>query len=141
MVRRQVFYIIGWLLIFLGFSMSFSLAWSLYYGEGDFIPILQALIAAVLFGSFLCLIFRNNEKVDLSTRDGFAIVTIGIIQIIVLYFLGSLPSFLSLPILQEWIFNVPTAAGARAVMIGIGLGVIATSFRIITGIERSYLGE
>ncbi len=71
----------------------------------------------------------------------FAIVTIGIIQIIVLYFLGFLPSFLSLPILQEWIFNVPTAAGARAVMIGIGLGVIATSFRIITGIERSYLGE
>ena len=46
-----------------------------------------------------------------------------------------------LPTLQEWIFNVPTAAGARAIMIGIGLGIVGTSFRIIIGLERSFLGE
>ena len=51
------------------------------------------------------------------------------------------PSFLYLPNLQNWIFNVPTSAGARAIMIGIALGIVATSFRIITGLEKSFLGE
>ena len=51
------------------------------------------------------------------------------------------PSILFLPNLQDWIFNVPTTAGARAMMIGIALGIVGTSFRIITGLERSFLGE
>lgn len=51
------------------------------------------------------------------------------------------PFFLYLPVLQEWIFNFPTTAGARAIMIGIGLGIVGTSFRIIVGLERSFLGE
>ena len=51
------------------------------------------------------------------------------------------PSILFVPNLQDWIFNVPTTAGARAMMIGIALGIVGTSFRIITGLERSFLGE
>jgi len=51
------------------------------------------------------------------------------------------PAIFYFPVLQEWIFNVPTTAGARAIMIGIGLGIVGTSFRIIIGLERSFLGE
>ncbi len=51
------------------------------------------------------------------------------------------PAFAYLPKLQEWIYLVPNIAGARAIMIGIGLGVFATSIRYILGIERSYIGE
>ena len=54
---------------------------------------------------------------------------------------GNTPGFLSIPIIQEWIMAVPATAGARAIMIGIALGVIAQSFRIITGRERSILGD
>ena len=35
----------------------------------------------------------------------------------------------------------PNVAGARAIMIGIGLGIFATSIRYILGIEKSYIGE
>ena len=51
------------------------------------------------------------------------------------------PAFLSIPAIQRWIFDYPTAAGSRALMIGIGLGILGTSFRIILGMERSFLGE
>lgn len=51
------------------------------------------------------------------------------------------PGFLFLPVLQEWIYTVPNIAGARAIMIGIALGMIGTSLRIILGIEKSFMGE
>ncbi len=50
------------------------------------------------------------------------------------------PSYLQLPAIQEWIYSVPNLAGARAIMIGIGLGMVATSLRFILGIEKSFLG-
>lgn len=38
------------------------------------------------------------------------------------------------------IMNYPQLAGQRAIMIGIALGIVSTSLRLILGIERSYLG-
>jgi len=46
-----------------------------------------------------------------------------------------------IPEIQEWIMDVPATAGSRAIMIGIALGTIAQSYRIITGRERSILGD
>ncbi len=45
-----------------------------------------------------------------------------------------------IPAISEWMMQVPNMAGQRAVMIGAALGVVATSLRMIFGIERSYLG-
>ncbi len=51
------------------------------------------------------------------------------------------PPILSIPIIQDWIFAYPAMAGSRALMIGISLGIIATSFRIIIGLDKSFLGD
>jgi hypothetical protein len=42
--------------------------------------------------------------------------------------------------LTDWIMNVPQTAGQRAIMIGIALGIMSTSLRVILGIERTITG-
>ena len=41
---------------------------------------------------------------------------------------------------SEWIVNVPALAAKRAILIGIGLGMVATALKVIAGVERTYLG-
>lgn len=42
--------------------------------------------------------------------------------------------------ITQWILNVLNAAVRRAILIGISLGAVALSLKIIFGIERAYLG-
>lgn len=46
-----------------------------------------------------------------------------------------------IPNLAFWIMISPNLAGQRAIIIGIGLGVVAMSLRLLLGVERSYLGD
>ncbi|MBM4256640.1 MAG: hypothetical protein FJ147_12185 [Deltaproteobacteria bacterium] len=43
--------------------------------------------------------------------------------------------------ISDWIMSVPNTAAQRGILIGVSLGGIATSIKIICGIERSYLGQ
>jgi hypothetical protein len=53
---------------------------------------------------------------------------------------GFMPEGMRLSAVASWIMNFPQTAGQRAIMIGIALGLVSTSLRIILGIERSHLG-
>ena len=45
-----------------------------------------------------------------------------------------------LPEIADWIRNYPAMSARRAILIGIGLGSLTTSLRVILGIERTWLG-
>ena len=49
--------------------------------------------------------------------------------------------FWGLDKITSWILDYPSMATRRALLLGISLGGIATSLRIILGIERSYQGK
>ena len=42
--------------------------------------------------------------------------------------------------LKQWILNNPNLSARRGIILGVSLGVISQSIRIILGVERSYLG-
>ena len=106
---------------------------------GDLIPWWVVSIMIVFGIGAISAPFFNERKIF------FIFVSGGTIAFIVFGILmgwnQNPPDLLLIPAIQSWIFDYPTAAGSRALMIGIGLGVIGTSFRIILGIERSFLGE
>ncbi|MCK5125085.1 MAG: hypothetical protein KAR42_02410 [candidate division Zixibacteria bacterium] len=61
-----------------------------------------------------------------------------------MFMTGWIPEWFSIaqiPNLAVWIMNGPNLAGQRAILIGVGLGVVAMSLRLILGMDRTYLGS
>ena len=95
---------------------------------------LFVLLSGILINSF----FKNKQYTALFVIGGIVLVTVSGM------FMGwpvDKPGVFYLPYLQEWIYKYPNVAGARSIMIGIGLGIFSTSIRYVLGIEKSYIGE
>jgi hypothetical membrane protein len=107
------------------------------------VPIGQLIPWWIALEIYICLFFaivanKFNDKKNMLYSLIISMITI---PLIILFLDLSNLSILKIPEFQEWIMNVPATAGSRAIMIGIALGTIAQSYRIITGRERSILGD
>jgi len=97
---------------------------------------LQSTVFALLAFFLTSAAFRGFRARNLAS------VTLLITALIVI--LGRIPSVeLAIPDSADfinWIREIPSTAGRRAILIGIGLGSVATSLRVIFGLDRAYLG-
>ncbi len=44
-----------------------------------------------------------------------------------------------LPVIRDWVLDVPALAGARGILLGVVLGTTATGLRVLLGIDRPYV--
>ena len=44
-----------------------------------------------------------------------------------------------LPVIKDWVLDVPALAGARGILLGVALGTAATGLRVLVGIDRPYV--
>jgi len=75
------------------------------------------------------------------TRNLYAALLLAVSVVIMLWQAPAARAFLpALGPIGEWIKNVPNTGAMRAVMIGIGLGLITLFLRTLLGYEKSFLG-
>lgn len=44
-----------------------------------------------------------------------------------------------LPVIRDWVLDVPALAGARGILLGVALGTAATGLRVLLGLDRPYV--
>ena len=89
MINKKILNLIGYILLFLGISMLFSAAWSYYYSENDLYSLIYSFLITSCTGSLLILCtnfsvsnifpylsYQNKQKFELSSRDGYTLVTL-----------------------------------------------------------------
>src|SRR5574341_489822 len=101
----------------------------------------QVPLQATMF-SLLAFFVASAAYRGFRARSGEALVLLVVASLVML---GRAPigNLISerVPDLANWILNFPSMAARRGILIGIGLGTVATALRIILGIERTYLGR
>lgn len=70
-----------------------------------------------------------------------AILTLVGVALVVLVLIFPQEATRLAPQVQEWLMSVPQTAARRGILIGVTLGMIAMSIRIILGIERTYISS
>ena len=90
------------------------------------------LFALIIF-AFIAPLFKDKQILFISLGSTFAVLFV--ITLIFDF------SFLNAKDIMAWIIKVPTVAGKKAIMIGVALGIVATSLRIIFGRDKSFLGD
>ncbi len=132
------------LVLILSLLASFGL--TLYEGLGGASTrwMMQYLILPVA-GSLLALLAVTlaYASVNLLRRRGgllsllfFFSLLFALLGVAALPGVGNLP-FLS-DTLRPWIAQVPAAAGARGILLGVALGILATGLRVLMGTDRPY---
>ncbi|MGD8363148.1 MAG: hypothetical protein PVJ04_17100, partial [Gemmatimonadota bacterium] len=113
--------------------------------DGMFTPLMATMFSILAFfvasASYRAFRARNVEATLLLVAALIILLGRTFVGVMMTSWLPSQLEFLTIPWLSSWIMSTVNLAGQRAILIGIGLGVISTSLKIILGLERSYLGS
>lgn len=128
---------------------TFDKSWSIHLttSEGlkntmfmDFFDYILIPILATMF-SLLAFFIASAAYRAFRARNVLATLLLMAALIVMLRFNFYLPGAEYIARMSTWLINIPSMAGNRAIIIGIGLGVVATALKVILGIERGYMGK
>ena len=99
-------------------------------------PVSAALFALLAFyvvsAAFRTLRVRGIES---------GLLTAGALLVLVASAPVTLPGLSEIAGIQQWFMEYPVVAGMRGVALGIAIGTVGTSFRVLTGLDRHYLEQ
>lgn len=127
------------------FGVLFMIGAAAVFGTGVDSPYqwafnnLQAPMQATMFSLLAFFVASAAYRgFRIRSRPAFVLALTAIIVLIGRSAFGDLISD-RLPELAGWFLNNPSSAAKRGILIGVGLGSVATALRVILGIERSYM--
>lgn len=130
---------------FRGSSVTATGSWFYYAYEYVFKPCTATMFALLAFyvasASFRAFRARNLEATILLLVAFIILLGRTFVGALLTSWLPQWLHFLTIPYLADKIMVVLNFAGNRAIMIGIALGIVSTSLKVIVGIDRSYLGS
>jgi hypothetical protein len=110
-------------------------SWSIWLVNNLHVPVessLLAVLAVVLIYAAARLLSRRLRWPSLLFLGTVVLVLLGTAPLL---YIGEVPFLSSL---RQWLTSVPALAGARGLLLGVALGVIATGLRILMGVDRPY---
>jgi len=123
-----------------------------YYPEGEQAIGLQSTMFRALFDhvmipclatmfSLLAFFISSAAYRAFRARNLLASLLLFAALVVMLRFNPYIPFGAEVSDASNWLMNVPNLAAQRAMVIGIGLGIVATAMKVILGIERGYMGR
>jgi trk system potassium uptake protein TrkH len=89
---KVIIHLLGSLVIICGALMALSIPFSLYYEQGDFIPLVLSSVITLISGFLLKFLTKSHSNDDIKKREGYLIVALGWVSMTIF---GSLPFVLS----------------------------------------------
>ncbi|MCZ6691691.1 MAG: FHA domain-containing protein [Planctomycetota bacterium] len=119
-------------------------SWFMYAFRYGFKPLQSATFAMLAFyvasAAFRAFRAKNAEAIILLATAFLILLGRTYLGTVITVWVPDELEVLRVPNLTVWIMKVINAAGNRAIMIGIALGIASASLKVILGIDRSYLG-
>ncbi len=113
----------------IGLFVGLSSAPMTWIFENVYIPLQSTLFALMAFfiasAAYRALRARNGE-------------TLLMLLAALIVFIGQTPIFSFFGGAKEWVLRFPAEAGVRGILIGVGLGTLATGLRLLVGLDRPY---
>ncbi|MFH1686104.1 MAG: hypothetical protein ABIE70_01115 [bacterium] len=147
--RRLVAGVAGALLIGAVLVAVFDDAWRFYFYTQEglqnsmfraFFDYVMMPILATMF-SLLAFFIASAAYRAFRARNVLASLLLLAALIVMLRFNPWLPYAEYFARTSNWLMNVPNLAAQRAIVVGVGLGMVATALKVILGIERGYMGK
>ncbi len=113
-----------------------GLYWTRWIFENIQLPVETSLMAVLLVSLTFAATRLLSRRLDL--MSGVFVAFVLVLLITAIPVISTRVGLLAE--VREWILSVPAVGGARGILLGVALGIVATGIRILTGADRPYGG-
>ncbi len=121
-------------------SFGFTIFWYVTrQGDTSLLEAVQLPIESALAALLFLSLVHGGSRVMGKRRDIWGLLFVAVVVVVLL---ASLPLAELAPLRawNDWLMRVPVSAGARALLLGIALGMVVAGVRVVLGQDRAYRG-